>query len=344
MATAPTVIMDLSPIVRTDGYNDWRLVELVVKAWQKSEPEAVFFGVADRSLFRQMDEAGKQSLRRWQRTGRALVVPWADPDILRLATENPTAAVLTRDLYRDMRKEYPWLQNSDRLYSPVFTRDEVRFRRNDMTAIADHEVSRFVEASDLKPLGINSPEARQALLAEWACDTLTCLWGQSAVIETDPAFRDGHVRCPVCRQPARRVGDRGRTCEIVLSVGGMEVERIPLVEGARIVFGRGRGEDRYDVRELLDDDTATLVSRDHLALLNVGGKVRAEELGSKNGSALIREAQAPAPLALGIQQVLLPGQRVSLAEGAVELRPSGKQRPHGRYARDLSSPPPWAGK
>ena len=47
----PTVIIDLSPVVRLDQANDWRNVERVVKAWrEQKDPSAVFYGVADNSL------------------------------------------------------------------------------------------------------------------------------------------------------------------------------------------------------------------------------------------------------------------------------------------------------
>jgi hypothetical protein len=79
-----------------------------------------------------------------------------------------------------------------------------------------------------------------------------------------------------------------------------------------------------------------------LAISNVAGKVRVEDLKSKNGSVLLRANAAPAPLTPGVLQVLIPQDRIGLAEGALEIRLSGKQRAHGRYQPDLNSPPPWA--
>lgn len=335
-----TVILDLSPIVRLNDANDWRQVESVVQAWREGrDPSAVFYGVADNSLWYQMDAYGRRSLEGWKRGRRARSVPFADPVILELAETHPDATIITTDLYRDHRRDHPWLQGSTRLMQPVIDGQTVEFSQLDLLPIPDYEISWRLEEADLKPKGIATPEARQALLNEWACTTSGCIWGETLVIDDDPAFRQGQVCCPACLAPARRIGSRANTREVVVLLGDDEADRIPITEGTSLVVGRGRGEGRYDVRSILGDQQATVVSRNHLRLKNQTGRLMVEELGSHNGSTLVRASGDQSQLQVGVLQALLPTDRVSLARGALQIRPSGRKRAHGRYAPDLTKAP-----
>ena len=336
----PTVIIDLSPVVRLDHQNDWRNVELVVTAWrEQKDPNAVFYGVADNSLWYQMDAYGQRCLNDWKRRRRARSVPYADPEILELAASHPDATVITTDLFRDHRRDHAWLQGSTRLMRPVISTKTVTFSQLDFSPIPDFEVSWRVEEADLKPRGITTPEARQALLEEWACTNAACVWGSTAVIDDDPAYKDGQICCPACLSPARKMGARANTREVVVLLGEDEADRIPIAEGTSLVVGRGRGEHRYDVRSILDDGHSALVSRDHLQFTNQGGRLLVEELGSRNGTTLVRTSGDESQLQAGVLQTLQPTDRISLANNALQIRPSGRKRARGRYAPDLTTAP-----
>jgi hypothetical protein len=95
-------------------------------------------------------------------------------------------------------------------------------------------VSWRIEEADLTPKGFKTPEARDALRYEWRCTTGSCHWSGKAVIEEDPAFRDGQVVCPRCNAPADRLGLRESTKEIVLLLGEDEVDRVPLAERSEL--------------------------------------------------------------------------------------------------------------
>jgi hypothetical protein len=341
--SSPTVIVDLSPIVRHgEGRGvppDWNNVERVVRAWKEQrDAAAVFYGVADNSLFKVMDRFGKDKLNEWQRKRRAKAVSFADPEVLALAEKNPDAVVITTDHYRDLRRAHPWLQGTTRMIKPLFNGRTIEFEQLDYSPIPDHQVSMFAEAAALKPKGMTSPEAKRALQFEWACTNSTCIWGTVGVIDDDPAYRDGFVCCPACGEQARNTGSREQTKELVVSLASDEAARIPIADGMTITFGRGRGEDRYDVRSLLSEPYSAMVSRDHLRVHNQAGKVLVEELGSKNGTDLLRES-GNAPLQPRVQQKLLPGDQISLAGGQILLRLSGRKRAHGRYAPDLHTAP-----
>lgn len=338
----PTVIIDLSPIVRYEESNDWRNVEQVVEAWRKQkDPGAVFYGVADNSLWYKLDDYGQRQLKDWQRQGRARSQPWADPAILELAEAHPDATVITRDLFRDHRRKHPWLQGSSRFVKAVIDGSGVTFRQLDFSPVPDHVVSIAAEDTALKPKGMTTPEARQALLFEWACVNPDCVWNTAPVIDDDPAYADGRVCCPECRQPARKAGARENTREIVVMLGGAEAERIPVAEGTFLTVGREKGRDRYDVRRLLDDKRSRGVSREHLRLSNKFGRLYIEELGSRNGTTLIGEDDNRFQLQAGITQVLNEAARISIAGDFLQIRLSGKKRARGRYEPDFTIAP-WA--
>jgi hypothetical protein len=337
---SPTVIIDLSPVVRLNGGNDWRHVELVVKGWREQrDGHAVFYGVADNSLWHAMDDYGKNSLRRWQRDQKARSTTWADPEIIELAEKYPQAVVITTDLYRDHRREHPWLQGSQRFHAPAFEGRNVRFTQLDYSSIPDYEVSWRIEEANLKPKGITSPEARNALLSEWSCANQKCKWGAVALIGDDPLYQDGRVCCPKCGEAAKRVGLRANTREVVVLLDGHITDRIPIAEDTTLTIGRGRGLDRYDVRGLLDEQHANLVSRDHLRLTNNAGKLQAEELGSKNGTKIVRSTGDMAGLIPAVLQTLQRDEQLSIARDTMRIRPSGRKRARGLYTPNLATPP-----
>lgn len=340
----PTVILDLSTLVRLDGNNDWGQVDLIVDAWREQrDKKARFYGVADNSLRYQMDPWGQEQLNEWKRRGTGRSVPWADPVILELAERHTGAAILTTDLYRDHRNTHPWLQGTDRVFRPVISGKDVRFDKMDFSPIPDHEVSWRIEEAGLTPKGVTTPEARDALRFEWSCTNPLCAWAAAPVIDEDPIYANQLVCCPSCRQPARKIGNREQTREIVILLNDTEADRIPVADGTSIIVGRGRGENRYDVRDLLADSDANLVSRDHVQLKNKSGRLMVEDLGSRNGTTLVRGDAVRADLVPGVVQVLDGSDRVGIANEVLQLRVSGRKRPRGRYAPDLSTPP-WLGK
>lgn len=339
---APSVIIDLSAVARLDQKADWRHIDLLVRAWrEQKDRQAVFYGVADNSLKRVMDDYGIRSLAQWKRSGRARSVSFADLDVLRLAEAHPDASIITTDLFRDHRRDFPWLQGCARVFRPVISGRDMGFEPLDYSPIPDYEVSMWAEKADLKPKGFTTPEALEALRFEWACTNAACAWGSESIIDDEPSYRDAQVRCPECGTPARRAGSRENTRELVLLIGGEEVDRIPFADGSSLVFGRGRGAGRFDVRELLDDRHAALVSRDHLRLSNREGRLLVEELGSRNGTTLVRADGGEAKLQAGVGQRLEVEDRLSIARGALQIRRSGRRRAHGRYAPDVTTAP-WA--
>lgn len=336
----PNVIIDLSPIAQLSGKPSWDWVDATVAAWREQrDSTARFYGVADNSLWYKLDEVGKRRLSEWKRNRRARSVSWADPEVLEIATRLETASVLTTDLYRDQRRDFPWLQGTDRIWKPIVGDGSIRFEQLDFIPIPDEEISWRIEEARLTPKGFKTPEARNALRYEWQCANRSCRWASKTVIEEDPAFLDGEVVCPACLAPAKRLALRERTKEIVLLLGDDEVDRLPLAESATVTVGRGRDIGRYDVREVLADGDANRISRDHLTLTNNAGRIHVKEFGSKNGTEIVRSDGSAAPLQSDVQQILAPTEHLRLAGGSLNIRLSGKKRPRGTYEPDLTTPP-----
>lgn len=331
-ANTPSVIIDLSPIVRLGGKTSWQRLEDVVAAWrQQRDPQARFYGVADNSLSNLLDEDGQRSLREWKRNEMARSVPWADPVILELAGKFHIPSILTTDLYRDLRGTFGWLQGTDRVWKPVIVGGAIEFEQLDYSAITADEISRHAEEAGLKPKGVRTRGDRALLRYEWQCTNDGCRWAARTVIEDDPAIRNGHAVCPSCRNPATKLQLREQTKEIVVLFHGNEVDRIPLAEDTELTIGRGAGTRHYNVREILDDAASERISRAHLKLTNKAGRILVEDLGSTNGTQIVESDGVEKSLQTRIPQSLTSQMRITLARGTLSIRVSGKQRPHGRY-------------
>lgn len=149
---APTVILDLSPLARLTTPADWHTVEGMVRDWcTQFGSGALAYGVADNSLWYQLDAYGRQELTAWKRLGRAQSVPWADPVILALAETHPRAKVLTTDLFRDHRRTHQWMQGTDRVYGPMRSGGVFTFGPLNLSPIPDHEISMRSEEAELTP-------------------------------------------------------------------------------------------------------------------------------------------------------------------------------------------------
>ena len=335
----PTLIIDMSTVVRHEYLPGWQQFEDVVAAWKKDQDsDAVVLGVADNSLWYELDKWGQEQFNRWQRAGRARRTPWADPLVCELAEAYPHAKVLTSDKYRDLRREFPWLQGSDRFVNFNIDSAGVTFTPASMSAIPDDEISMYDEKAGMKPRRLTTPEGQRLLLKEWACLNGECPWSQAPAISELPINRDGTAVCPNCDQPLRAVGDASRTFEIKVIINESEVAQLPVVEGSSITLGRGGGEDRFDVRSLLDPEVANLVSRNHLKISNVNGSFLVEDLASKNGTELVREDGSTSRLPASVLQRLAPHERITLAAHRVTIRRSGKRNARGVYVADRGTP------
>ena len=82
-----------------------------------------------------------------------------------------------------------------------------------------------------------------------------------------------------------------------------------------------------------------MVSREHLQVTNDSGRLLVEDLGSRNGTSVLRGDGKDIPLQRGALQRLEQSDRLSLAGGVLQIRLSGRKRARGHYEPDLTTPP-----
>jgi hypothetical protein len=332
MMRSPSVIVDLSPVARVGEWADWRRVDALVKAWkQRQDSRAVVYGVADESLLRRLDEFGRREFRRWQREGRAQQGRWADEIVCEMGEEHPYAAIITSDMYRDLRRRFPYLQGCDRFYTfDISDRLDVEIIRRPLEPITESEMSLYEENAERTPKGLKTAVGQRLLLSEWACDNSGCFWSSKPAIEEFPRNENGRAVCPQCGERLRRLGEARHTVELKVLVDGKVRERVPLVEGSSVTIGRGGGELRFDVRLVMEEKAANQVSRNHIQVTNQAGRLLFTDMGSRNGSTLRRSNGDAAPLVSEIQQVLGERELVQIP-GGMGLMRSGKRQPRGQY-------------
>jgi DNA-binding NtrC family response regulator len=120
----------------------------------------------------------------------------------------------------------------------------------------------------------------------------------------------------------REAGPReaGDVWFVVSSTGGLHAA--PMPRKKRVIVGRSRSCD------VVIDDTS--VSREHAALFDVGGQLRVEDLGSRNGTRVMGQPVAPgatAPVALG--SVLSIGHATLLLQRGAPGRGPERAGSHG---------------
>lgn len=335
-----TVILDLSNVAIEPGANGrraaWWRVEALLAEWKRRvHPAPAVAGVADRSLRHKLDPYGLAQLNRWQRQGQAEVLPWADPLVCELAQEDPSAFVVSNDQFRGLRGEFPFLQGFDRLYRFEILADRsCRLARGRLEVLDAAEISRAQEDEIRTPRHLRDPEGARLLRFEWACDNAECVWAGASAIEELPVNNRGVAHCPACGEALRQVGPADMTRELKLIVDGAVLERVPVPVGASLTIGRSSGTDVVDARELMDPSAAKRISRRHVQIANVNGRVRVCDLGSTNSSSIRRPDGSATNLEADRIFVLDEGCALDLP-GTLSVELSGKRYARGQYVGRL---------
>lgn len=325
-------ILDLSNIAlhQVGGGREasWDPIATVVTLLKLRGNKAVL-GVADRSLYHRLAERGQSALRSWQQAGRAVLVPWADAEICQRLSDEPGLHVVTNDNFRGLRRMYPVLQGLDRIWGFRLDPEPTVWKRS-LAPLGEAEISRAEEAEDQTPKRLGTPEGRRLLAREWRCMNPGCPWSARHSIEVLPVNDGGRAICPDCDSTLADAGPADATRAVKVVLHGNTVERIPLAGGMSLVLGRGTGKDRIDVRGLLSADEADRVSRRHLLVKNLNGRILVEDLGSSNGTTIRRGDGTEFRLEPGRKQILDEGDLASVAK-ALSVAPSGLRFPRGVY-------------
>ena len=272
----------------------WDRVDAIRQAWRDQiDPDATFVLVMDTSKANQLGPDCKRNYRRERGDESVIEVDFADPEILRIAEEND-AAVISRDGYKDRRREYPWIDGNRGQFFEWEVRDGwTVIVPRDMLLPSEFSKTRAEERAELKGLGVDvhRPEVERALRQAYRCDTDTC-W----LHKYDPGHYTGvpdlqdpqQPRCKVCHQPLILLGEAPRLVQVKFAnMTRSKTERRTLAPGSSFVIGRESDDEL--VSGVLDADLG-LVSRQHARIEWDGSQLLLTDLGSKNGTTVRRWA------------------------------------------------------
>lgn len=330
----PQLVVDLSNVCRDralgvgTGEAAWGRFVRVMHAWREQMggvPAGI--AIADASLLRRLTSSDLQQLRVAEGMGIVRSVKGtADPEILELASIHG-ARVLSDDRFRDYRGRHPWIQGcTDRFFVWESSGGRLKIVAVDMERSSPFTVSRYAEIGELRAHGLDARSAsdRALLRRAYRCPNPDCLsarWHPDSLL-LPPRLRGDQPRCPSCEGPLIDLGPRPAAIKLVLQWRrGAKLPERTLEEGQELELGRG------DLTT--DDPRRARISRRHLLLDMHDGRLRARDLGSRNGTMLLRwlgrqREYAPA-VTLGVKPVTLAERDLLVLAGALYMRRSGER-------------------
>jgi hypothetical protein len=307
--------------------------------------------VADRSLFKHLDSAGKDSLRRLERAGGAEVSAFADGRLVELAfgTDRPEcgAILVTHDFLDDFRRRFPEIEGADAIgWRPGRDARPVPLGRS-FGSRTHQRVSRKEEALELNERRLRRQDVLDRAAADrFRCTSESCLvarlWPDE--LQELPTYdgRSDSFVCPSCAGPLEVVGTRLAAVQVVVFHGDQEVVRLLVEEGRPVTIGRVDGPGQLGLERHLPADAVAAVSRTHAKLDFDGSDLWVTDCGSKNGTKIGRRGAAPQDRTL--VRSSKPSQWrqrdvVYLPEG-VYLERSGRRLPLTGELEATEGPPP----
>lgn len=175
--------------------------------------------------------------------------------------------------------------------------------------------SELHERAELAARGIGTDTAEELLSVRYRCAWPGCT---AASLFPDglrvvPDVRDGVAVCPLCGHELQPAGLRAPCVEVKVARDGVELTRLVVESGDPLVLGRRGGVGAVALDELLTSDLVTAVSRRHLRLtVDQRRQLVAEDLGSSNGTAVVRAAGGGEALTAGQPTVIDDGDVIVL--------------------------------
>jgi hypothetical protein len=344
---------ELLPPVRS-RMASWNRLILVMEAWRRRYDEnARLYLVADEALAFKLDDAERRLFNRWRSDGTMFADPTADPRILDLARGHGLH-VISEDRFIDFRTRHPWIEREPhRFHHWTTTSGRVRFVPAKIFEESPQRKSKEDEKKGLRHeyrLDPKNPAHRELMATRWRCTGHDCwyakMWPDQLWAWPVPT-PDGGARCPRCHEDLDDLGPRKPVVGIVIEDTDQNlIISLPLEEGAPLVLGREGDGDLFDLAMFVDHtqrDAVRSISHEHLELrLNAAGggyRVLARDLGSKNGTEILRRAgrgfDAPRRL-VPDQETSVNGEDLLLLSGRIRVRRSGriyhpeKRRPDSR--------------
>ncbi|HEX6076798.1 MAG TPA: FHA domain-containing protein [Micromonosporaceae bacterium] len=296
-------VVDLPSVVRHTGLDDGRPASLlrlgmVIDALSRhlSDDSVAVYPVAGRQLLSDVELTSneKMVIRRWTDDGLAEAVPEPDERALEVAELVGLPLVSRRD-YGAYRGRFPGIVGTARLLVPV-----------------PGSGGAVLAAAGGSPASAPA-RPHPVLRRRWRCPEPGCAsFGGTDGADGQPpvSLRHGRPTCPRHGHPLGDVGPAPQAVAVVVVVRGTGRHRFVVREDRPVVVGRNPDEPGVSLGRLLDEQSAPLVSRNHLRLDVVGGALTVADT-STNGTVVLCRTAAVAP-----------PQRVRLTRG--ERRPLGE--------------------
>jgi hypothetical protein len=147
--------------------------------------------------------------------------------------------------------------------------------------------SRLSEAHDLEERGFTMTRADDLLSYHYRCPWPGCIAARLFPdrLRVVPIIRGSDVLCPSCGNTVDRLGRRGPSCEVKLTIDGRELARIVLEADAPVALGRAGGEHVVPLDELCRHEALAAISRRHCEFwLRTHGHLDVRDLRSRNGT------------------------------------------------------------
>ena len=290
MTSRADAVVDLSNVCRDttlDAGGPARLsrFDLIIGACKRLVGEdARIIAIADDSLLPMLSPQDRRRLRDFLRDGLVSTAPKADLPILRLAEETG-AIVVSRDTFKDHRKEFRWIADAKgRFWDWVMLDDgEVELRERTMPRFTEFELSRAADQDDLRgQFRLDDARLEEVLTHRWSCTNPACLSEKFAShMRPLPTWDGCEYRCLSCGSKMQRGPARPRAIELKFSNGRGDELRPVLEQDASLTVGREALD--LDLARLAGE-YATRLSGEHAMFDFDGERWFVTDLGSRNGT------------------------------------------------------------
>ena len=287
--------------------------------------------VADRSLVPLLSPGDRRGLASLQSGGVVELSALADKRTLEQAfgdAGDPATLVASMDNFDDFRRTYPVIQGDTEQFLGWGIGDDgaLVVIRRDMGVHEHQRLSRNEESSELLR---RATLVRQATGYDYRCENAKCLLAQlwPDRIPDLPRYDDTQdcFVCTGCLYPLVQGETRANAAQMIVYLDGVEQFRFLIEEAELVALGRKDAKGCIGLQARLPSQAASAVSRRHVAFRFAGSSVHAEDLTSRNGTAVRRGGREHRMVPGTLEAV---GPRTTMAlPGGVTVERSGRSFP-----------------